>query len=106
MKVERRLCYDPATREISIGGEVLKIPKKERELLVYLVEHPDVVQTRDELIEAVWGYDSLGQSSTLTVHINRLRKKLENDPACPEIIETVWGRGYRVRSDRVSILSN
>ena len=99
MKVERRLCYDPATREISIGGEVLKLPKKERELLVYLVEHPDVVHTRDELIEAVWGYDSLGQSSTLTVHINRLRKRLNKKAACQNIIETVWGRGYRVLSE-------
>ena len=106
MKDERRLRYVPETGEISIGGEVLKLPKKERELLVYLATHPDIVHTREALIEAVWGYDSLGQSSTLTVHINRLRKKLENDPACPEIIETVWGRGYRVRSDRVSILSN
>ncbi len=98
------ICYAPSTGEISVDGRMLKLPKKERELLTYLIEHPDRVHTKRELIEAVWGYDSLGQSSTLTVHVNRLRKKIERDPACPETIETVWGSGYRVRSERIKIM--
>ena len=104
MKDERKLFYSLSAGEISVDGEVLRLPKKERELLVYLIEHPDTVHTKEKLIEAVWGYDALGQSSTLTVHINRLRRKLEIDPACPEIIETAWGKGYRIRSERVAVV--
>ena len=103
MKGEPMICYAPSTGEISVDGKTLKLPRKERELLVYLIEHPDTVHTKKELVEAVWGYDPLGQSSTLTVHVNRLRKKIEHDPSCPEIIETAWGSGYRVRSERIEI---
>ncbi len=99
----QRICYSAVTGEISVGAKPLKLPKKERELIVYLLSHPDIVHTKDSLIEAIWGYDSLGQSSTLTVHINRLRRKLEQDPACPEIIETVRGKGYRIRLDKVKM---
>lgn len=98
-----RVTYSRATGEITVGGETLKLPKKERALLVYLIEHPDTVHTKEHLIREVWGYDSLGMSSTLTVHVNRLRKKLECDPACPEVIETVRGRGYRIRLGAVRI---
>ena len=97
------ICYCSATGEISVGAEAIKLPKKEKQLLVYLLQHPDTVHTKEHLIREVWGYDSLGTSSTLTVHVNRLRKKLELDPSCPEIIETVHGKGYRIRRGRVKI---
>lgn len=97
------ICYTPVTGEIHLGGEALKLPKKERQLLVYLIEHPDSVHTKEQLMYEVWGYDPLGDSSTLTVHINRLRKKLERDPSCPEIIETVRGVGYRIRRGSISV---
>ncbi len=85
------------------GGKPLKLPKKERELLLYLVSHPDTVHTKEELVREVWGYETLGQSSTLTVHINRLRKKLEPAPDSPKLIETVWGVGYMIRRGKISI---
>lgn len=99
-----RLIYDTRTGTLTLDGEVLDLPRKERELLVYLIEHPDIVHKKEELIRAVWGYASLGQSSTLTVHVNRLRRKLEQDPRSPNIIECVWGVGYKLRSGKVTIL--
>lgn len=99
-----RLIYDTRSRIITLDGVPLTLPKKERELLVYLIEHPDTVHKKEELIRAVWGYESLGQSSTLTVHVNRLRKKLESDPRTPDVIECVWGVGYRMRVASVKII--
>ena len=93
--MDKRVVYERSGGTITRDGVPLTLPKKERELLVYLIEHPDTVHKKDELIFAVWGYSSLGQSSTLAVHVNRLRKKLESDPRSPSIIECVWGVGYK-----------
>ena len=94
MKDDRdKISFDRKTGEISFDGKRLKLPKKEYELIVYLIERPDVVHTKKELIEAVWGYDSLGQSSTLTVHINRLRERFKDNEDFD--ILTVRGLGYK-----------
>ena len=101
--MSERLVYDRGTGVISVDSEQLTLPRKERELLIYLLEHPDTHHTKEQLIDAVWGYDPLGRTSTLTVHVNRLRKKLERDSRSPEIISCVWGVGYRLNSDNVKI---
>lgn len=72
-------------------GREIKLPNREFELLVYLAKNPNRVFSKEQLFEAIWGYDYMGDSATVTVHVNRLRDKLGSD-----IIETVWGAGYRL----------
>ena len=67
---------------------------KEFDLILFLMKHPGKVYSRDSLLNLVWGYDYLGDSRTVDVHIRRLREKLERDPAAPELILTKWGVGY------------
>ena len=61
-----------------------------------MASHPNVVFSKEELFEKIWGYDYTGDSATVTVHIGRIREKIEENPARPRIIETVWGAGYRL----------
>lgn len=75
------------------GEKEIKLPNREFELLVYLAQHPDRVFSKEHLFESIWGYDYVGDSATVAVHINRLRDKLG-----AELIETVWGAGYRLNS--------
>lgn len=74
----------------------LKLPNREFELLRFLAENPNIVFSKEELFEKVWGYDFVGDAATVSVHINRLREKIEDDARNPKIIETVWGAGYRM----------
>lgn len=67
------------------------MPNREFALLKFLAEHPNVVFSKEKLFEAIWGCDYLGDSATVTVHIGRIRDKVEDDPAHPTLIETVWG---------------
>jgi len=83
--------------EVAIGGEPVVLTSREFELLAFLMMHPRRVFTREELLERVWGY-SFGDKSTVTVHVRRLREKVEVDPAQPRHIATVWGLGYRFDS--------
>lgn len=85
------------------GNKREKLPPKERELLSFFITNPDKAFSKEEIIERVWGYGSNGHSATLTVHINRLRKKLEEDARCPKVIETVRGVGYRFNSGALKI---
>ncbi|BFH13925.1 response regulator transcription factor [Paenibacillus melissococcoides] len=78
------------------GEREIKFPNREFELLLFLAENPNLVFSKETLCEKIWGFDYAGDSSTVTVHINRIRDKIEDDPAKPEIIETVWGAGYRL----------
>ncbi|CAM3315757.1 response regulator transcription factor [Paenibacillus lupini] len=78
------------------AGQEIRFPNREFELLLFLAEHPNIVFSKDALFEKIWGYDYAGDSATVTVHINRIREKIENDPAKPEMIETIWGAGYRL----------
>ena len=77
------------------GGE-LKLPNREFTLLKFLAENPNIVFSKEQLFERIWGYDYVGDSATVTVHVGRIREKIEDDPAHPKIIETVWGAGYRL----------
>ncbi len=78
------------------GEEELHLPNREFELLKYLAMNPDIVFSKEHLLEKIWGYDYIGDSATVMVHINRIREKIEKDPKDPKIIETVWGAGYRL----------
>lgn len=78
------------------AGKEIKFPNREFELLKFLAMNPNIVFSREELFEKIWGYDYVGDSVTVTVHINRIREKIEEDSKSPKIIETVWGAGYRL----------
>jgi len=82
-------------RRVYIGEEEVKFANKEFELLMFLASNPNIVFSKDKLLDRIWGEESLGDSSTVTVHINRIREKIELDSSNPEYIETVWGAGYR-----------
>jgi DNA-binding response OmpR family regulator len=86
---------DASTREVWNNGSLLKLTLKEFELLHTLISRPRRVFAREELMDRVWGYRSALETGTLTVHIRRLREKLEDDPSRPRHLETVWGVGYR-----------
>jgi DNA-binding response OmpR family regulator len=89
------LCIDPLRRTATLDGKALNLTAKEFDLLWFLAQHPRQVFTRAQLLDKVWGYEFYGDESTVTVHIRRLREKLEPDPANPTYIQTVWGIGYK-----------
>lgn len=91
------LRVEPATRRVLLDGEELSLTMREFDLLAYLAMHPGRVYSRDQLMEAVWGEPFFTDTSTVTVHVRRLRAKLGDDPNEPRFIETVWGVGYRLR---------
>lgn len=83
------------TRRVFVNGYEIELKNREYELLSFLMHHVDIVFDRETLYEKVWGMEAIGDNATVTVHINRLREKIEEDPAHPRYIETVWGAGYR-----------
>lgn len=89
------LEIDPGKREVSLGGAPVTLTAREFDLLHHLATHPGRVYTRDQLMEAVWGYAFSAETSTVTVHVRRLREKIEPDPAAPRYLKTVWGVGYK-----------
>jgi DNA-binding response OmpR family regulator len=89
------LCIDPNAREVTIRDAPVTLTAREFDLLHHMASHPKRVYTRDQLMESVWGYAFAGDTSTVTVHIRRLREKIEPDPAHPRYLQTVWGVGYR-----------
>ena len=93
----RGLKIEIAARRVYLNGAEINLAPKEFELLLFLAENPNRVFGREELFEKVWGMESLGDSATVTVHINRIRDKIEANPASPQYVETVWGAGYRFR---------
>ena len=92
--VDGDLVVDVAARQARLGGVVVALTAREFELLAFLMRHPGQAFRREELLEQVWGY-RYGDTSTVTVHVRRLREKVEPDPASPVRIATVWGIGYR-----------
>ncbi|MBU5434254.1 response regulator transcription factor [Pseudoflavonifractor sp. MSJ-37] len=90
----------PRSWKVYKGDKELRLPNREFELLKFLAEEPNIVFSKEQLFEAIWGYDYVGDSATVTVHIGRIREKIEDDPAHPKIIETVWGAGYRLNKER------
>ena len=88
------LVVDVGAREVLLEGRPVSLTVREFDLLVFLMLHPRHVFRREDLLERVWGY-SFGDTSTVTVHVRRLREKVEEDPSAPCHIQTVWGVGYR-----------
>jgi len=81
--------------KVYVKEKECKFANREFELLVFLANNPNIVFSKDTLFERIWGYDYIGDSTTVAVHINRIREKIEEDPGNPRYIETVWGAGYR-----------
>jgi DNA-binding response OmpR family regulator len=98
--VERRLetgdlTLDAGARDVRKRNEEIRLTAKEFDLLWFLASHPRRVFSRDQLMSRVWGFDSGLDTGTVTVHVRRLREKIEDDPGEPRHLETVWGVGYR-----------
>ncbi|MGH9285737.1 MAG: winged helix-turn-helix domain-containing protein, partial [Acidimicrobiales bacterium] len=88
------LVLDRRAHEVRLGGEPVALTAREFDLLAFLMRFPGRAFSRDELLEHVWGY-RYGDRSTVTVHVRRLREKVEDNPSEPRRIRTVWGAGYR-----------
>jgi DNA-binding response OmpR family regulator len=98
--VDARLAFgdleiDGSAREVRKDGALLKLTAKEFDLLWFMASNPRHVFSRDQLMDRVWGYEAAFDTGTVTVHVRRVREKIERDPARPEHLETVWGVGYR-----------
>jgi DNA-binding response OmpR family regulator len=91
------LSIDVQDRRVFLDGNEVLLTQKEFDLLLFLAENPNRVFSKDYLFERVWGYDSLSDASTITVHIARIREKVETNSERRQYIETVWGAGYRFR---------
>ncbi|MDP3535991.1 MAG: response regulator transcription factor [Halomonas sp.] len=91
------LRIDPARRRVFIREQPVELTAREFDLLWHFASHPGRVFSRVQLLDTVWGYSHEGYEHTVNTHINRLRGKIETDPAQPEFIQTVWGVGYRFR---------
>ncbi|HTW12511.1 MAG TPA: response regulator transcription factor [Solirubrobacteraceae bacterium] len=89
------LLIDPRARRVLAGGEEVQLTLREFDLLLFLARHPGQVFSRNQLMDAVWQYTFYSDTSTVTVHMRRLRSKIEPDPAEPRHLQTVWGVGYR-----------
>ena len=89
------LSIDPRSRAVKIRGSTVVLTAKEFDLLWWMARHPHQVFTRTQLLNQIWGYEFYGDESTVTVHIRRLREKIEADPSEPTYIQTVWGVGYK-----------
>jgi DNA-binding response OmpR family regulator len=83
------------TREVTKAGRLLRLTAKEFDLLWFLANHPRQVFSRDQLMDRVWGYEAALDTGTVTVHVRRLREKIEDDASRPRFLQTVWGVGYR-----------
>jgi two-component system response regulator ResD len=89
------LVLDAGSREVTKAGRAVRLTAKEFDLVWFLASHPRRVFSRDDLMRRIWGYSAALDTGTLTVHVRRLREKLEDDPSRPRHLETVWGIGYR-----------
>jgi DNA-binding response OmpR family regulator len=96
------LEINTASHQVFVSGKEIQLTAKEYELLVFLASNPNIVFTKEQLFDAVWGDEYNGDSATVSVHVQKVRKKVEKDPANPELIETLWGTGYRFNSKSYS----
>lgn len=92
------LTFDTEAHSASVRSKPLALTNKEYELLLFLAKHPNQVFGREDLYELICGLESVGDNITVAVHINRLREKVELDPSHPQMIQTVWGVGYRLNA--------
>lgn len=93
----RGLKLDKVARRVFVDGEEKILTGKEFDLLLFLAEHPNHVYTKDELFRSVWGMDPMGDTSSVTVYVKKIREKIEADTSNPQYIETIWGVGYRFK---------
>jgi len=93
----RGIKIDKTARRVYIDGEEKAFTTKEFDLLTFLAENPNHVYTKEELFREIWDMDSIGDIATVTVHIKKIREKIEFDTANPQYIETIWGVGYRFK---------
>ena len=91
----RELTIDMASHRVFVRGKEVAFTAREFDLLVFLALHPNRLFSKEELFKRIWGLESVGDTATVTVHVRRLREKIETDPSNPQFIETVWGAGYR-----------
>jgi DNA-binding response OmpR family regulator len=91
---DQEVLVDLAAHELRVGGKLVTLTSREYDLLVFLLRNPRQAFTREQLLNEVWGW-TFGDTSTVTVHVRRLREKIETDPTLPRRIVTVWGVGYR-----------
>ena len=93
----RGMKIDKTARRVYVNEEEKILTTKEFDLLSFLAGHPDRVFTKDELFREIWDMESFGDIATVTVHIKKIREKIEEDAAKPQYIETIWGKGYRFK---------
>ena len=93
----RGIRIDKTARRVIVDGEEKAFTGKEFDLLTFLAEHPNHLYTKEELFREIWDMDSIGDIATVTVHIKKIREKIEFDSAKPQYIETIWGVGYRFK---------
>lgn len=86
-------------RRVFLAGREISLKNREFDLLLFLAENPGLVFSKDSLFERIWGMEAMGDTATVTVHINRIREKIEPKPSEPRYVETVWGAGYRFRGN-------
>ncbi|NLP14491.1 MAG: response regulator transcription factor [Clostridium sp.] len=94
----RGLEIQKDSRRVFVNGNEVNLAQKEFDVLLFLAQNPNRVFSKDELFDKIWGLDAIGDVATVTVHIGRIREKIEADPSNPQYIETVWGAGYRFRT--------
>ena len=93
----RGIKIDKTARRVFVNGEEKSFTTKEFDLLTFLAEHPNHVYKKEELFREIWDMDSIGDIATVTVHIKKIREKIEADTSNPQYIETIWGVGYRFK---------
>ena len=93
----RGIKIDKTARRVWVNGEEKQFTTKEFDLLTFLAENPNRVFTKEELFREIWDMESIGDIATVTVHIKKIREKIEKDTAKPQYIETIWGVGYRFK---------
>jgi DNA-binding response OmpR family regulator len=92
------LRVNPQLRTVERNGQSIDLTAREFDLLLFMASHPGQVFTREQLLDQVWDYHFPGDTSTVTVHVRRLREKIEPDPVRPQYVKTVWGVGYKVEA--------
>lgn len=92
------LEINTASHKVFVNASEIQLTTKEYEILFFMASNPNIVFSKEHIFDAIWGNDNFGEVATVAVHIQKIRKKLEKDPANPEFIETLWGTGYRFNS--------
>lgn len=89
------VAVDMDSRTVTVNNQIVSMTAKEFDLLYFLAANPNRVYTKEDLFEKIWGLDAVGDNTTVTVHIRKIREKIERNPSSPKWIKTVWGVGYK-----------